>query len=114
MLEAFADETAGFGVFSEDVLRVIPGCYYLLGIVCGVVLLIFTLMISDELSAAERGGMIGWVVGSVLGMFAVGRIVQLVQRISDDIRVMREGKMNGRDETASEGESVAPSEIARQ
>ena len=74
----------------SEILRVIPACYYLLAIFCGVVLLIFTVMVSDDLTAAQTGGMIGWTIGGVLGMLATGRIVQLIQRISDDIRFMRD------------------------
>ncbi len=60
--------------------------YYGLAILCGIVLLIVTLVISGELSGAEVGYMIGWTFGSVLSMFAVGRVIELLQQIRDAVR----------------------------
>jgi hypothetical protein len=61
-----------------------------LAIVCGVVTLIFTVTVSNDLTAVQTGGMIGWTIGGVLGMLATGRLVELIQRISDDVRFMRD------------------------
>jgi hypothetical protein len=75
---------------SVEFLRAIPTCYYILAIVCGVVTLIFTVTVSNDLTAVQTGGMIGWTIGGVLGMLATGRLVELIQRISDDVRFMRD------------------------
>ena len=32
----------------------------------------------------------GWTIGGILGMLATGRLVELIQRISDDVRIMRD------------------------
>ena len=95
---------------AEEAMRVIPGCYYGLAILGGVALLVFTILRSDDLSAAQTGEIIGWIIGAVLATFAAGRLLQLVQRISDDIRVIRDGRMNGSEETGDKGESVLPPE----
>ena len=105
--DSFENDTLEFG---EDALRAIPGCYYVLAVFSGVTLLIFTMMVSGDLSADVIGGMIGWIIGAVLATFAAGRLLQLVQRISDDIRVIRDGTMNGSEETGDKGESVSPPE----
>jgi hypothetical protein len=60
--------------------------YYSLATIGGGVLLIYTVFNSDELSGAEVGYMIGWTFGSVLSMFAVGRVIQLLQQIRDAVR----------------------------
>ena len=108
--ESYQSEAVEFGEAGEEALRIIPGCYYSLAILGGVALLVFTIMVSDDLSAAQTGGMIGWIIGAVLAMLATGRLVQLVQRISDDIRIIRDGTVNGSEETVDKGESVPPSE----
>jgi hypothetical protein len=108
--DSYQNEAVDYGEAGEEALRGIPGCYYLLAILCGGVFLVFTIMVSDDLSADETGGMIGWIIGVVLAMLAIGRLVQLVQRISDDIRIIRDGTMNGSEETVDKSESVPPSE----
>jgi hypothetical protein len=67
----------------SDVLSVLPVIYYGLAIICGAVLLFATIVNFDKFSYAEAGAMIGYTVGSVLSMFAVGRVIQLLQQIRD-------------------------------
>ena len=69
-----------------EVLSSLPTIYYGLAIFCGVVLLIVTLINAKELSGEEVGYMIGWIFGSVLSMFAVGRVIELLQQIRDAVR----------------------------
>jgi Na+/H+-translocating membrane pyrophosphatase len=64
----------------------LPTIYYVLAIFCGVVLIGFTIANSGELSGSEIGYMIGWIFGSVLSMFAVGRVIELLQQIRDAVR----------------------------
>ena len=49
-------------------------------------LLIVTLVNAGDLSGAEIGGLIGYTVGAVLSMFAVGRVIELLQQIRDAVR----------------------------
>jgi hypothetical protein len=56
-----------------ELLSDLPATYYVLAILCGVVLLVFTLVNAKDLSGAEIGSLIGYTVGGVLSMFAVGR-----------------------------------------
>ena len=65
---------------SSDTLSGLPVLYYVLAIICGVVLLVFTLDQSRSLSNAEIGAWIGYTVGAVLSMFAVGRVIELLQK----------------------------------
>jgi hypothetical protein len=69
-----------------EALFVLPGIYYVLAILCGVVLLIVTLVNAKDLSGAEIGSLIGYSVGAVLSMFAVGRVIELLQQIRDAVR----------------------------
>jgi hypothetical protein len=69
-----------------EALSSLPTIYYGLAIFCGTVLLIVTLANSGELTGSEIGYMIGWTFGSVLSMFAVGRVIQLLQQIRDAVR----------------------------
>ena len=69
-----------------EVLSSLPTIYYGLAIFCGVVLLIVTLINAKELSGEEVGYMIGWIFGSVLSMFAIGRVIELLQQIRDAVR----------------------------
>lgn len=94
--------------FGESVLRGIPGCYYFLAIVCGVVLTIFAIVVSGDLDAAQTGALIGWIIGAVLAMLATGRLVGLVQRISDDVRIIRD--RNGPEAAVDKRESELPGE----
>jgi len=67
-------------------LNSLPVIYYGLAILCGIVLLGFTAANSDELSSTQIGAWIGYTVGAVLSMFAVGRVIELLQQIRDAVR----------------------------
>jgi hypothetical protein len=69
-----------------EALSMLPGIYYCLAILCGLVIIGFTIANFGELSGAEIGYMIGWIFGSVLSMFAVGRVIELLQQIRDAVR----------------------------
>jgi Na+/H+ antiporter NhaC len=69
-----------------ELLSDLPATYYVLAILCGVVLLVFTLVNAKDLSGAEIGSLIGYTVGGVLSMFAVGRVIELLQQIRDAVR----------------------------
>jgi len=69
-----------------EALRSLPSIYYGLAMFCGTVLAMVTLANFGELSGAEIGYMIGWIFGSVLSMFAVGRVIELLQQIRDAVR----------------------------
>ena len=69
-----------------EALSSLPGIYYGLAILCGVVLIGFTIANSDELSSTEIGAWVGYTVGAVLSMFAVGRVIELLQQIRDAVR----------------------------
>ena len=64
----------------------LPAIYYGLAILCGITLLIFTAANSDELSSTQIGARVGYTVGGVLSMFAVGRVIELLQDIRDAVR----------------------------
>ena len=66
-----------------ELLSCLPVIYYGLAIICGAVLLFATIVNFEKSSYAEAGAMIGYTVGSVLSMFAVGRVIQLLQQIRD-------------------------------
>ena len=67
-------------------LNSLPVIYYGLAILCGIVLLGFTAANSGELSSTEIGAWVGYTVGAVLSMFAVGRVIELLQQIRDAVR----------------------------
>lgn len=71
---------------ATELLSVLPAIYYRLAILCGVVLIGFTIANSDELSSTEIGAWVGYTVGAVLSMFAVGRVIELLQQIRDAVR----------------------------
>ena len=71
---------------ATELLSSLPGIYYGLAILCGVVLIGFTIANSDELSSTEIGAWVGYTVGAVLSMFAVGRVIELLQQIRDAVR----------------------------
>ena len=68
---------------AQELLSGLPVLYYVLATICGAVLLLATIVNFEELKDAERGAMIGYTVGSVLSMFAVGRVIELLQQIRD-------------------------------
>lgn len=68
---------------SNDFLNRLPFAFYLLAIIAGVVLIGFTIANSDELSSTEIGGVLGYTVGAVLSMLAVGRIIEVLHQIRD-------------------------------
>jgi Na+/H+-translocating membrane pyrophosphatase len=69
-----------------ELLSDLPGAFYGLAILCGIVLLIFTLVNSDQFNSTQIGSLIGWTFGSVLSMLAVGRVIELLQQIRDAVR----------------------------
>ena len=69
-----------------EALSSLPTIYYGLAILCGVVLIGFTIANSDELSSTQIGAWVGYTVGGVLSMFAVGRVIELLQQIRDAVR----------------------------
>ena len=70
----------------ESSLSRLPSIYYVLAILCGIVLLGFTAANKDNLNSTEIGSWIGYSVGAVLSMFAVGRVIELLQQIRDAVR----------------------------
>ncbi len=66
-----------------DLLSGLPAIYYGLAILCGIIILIFTFANADKFSSIQLGYLIGSTVGGVLSMFAVGRVIQLLQQIRD-------------------------------
>ena len=60
--------------------------YYGMALLFGVVLIGFTIANADELSSTEIGAWVGYTVGAVLSMFAVGRVIELLQQIRDAVR----------------------------
>ena len=71
---------------ATEFLSGLPATYYVLAICCGIVLLIFTLVNSDQFNSTQIGSLIGWTFGSVLSMLAVGRVIELLQQIRDAVR----------------------------
>jgi len=69
-----------------ETLSSLPTIYYCLAILCGLGLLFATFINAGELTGAEVGYMIGWIFGSALSMFAVGRVIELLQQIRDAVR----------------------------
>jgi Na+/H+ antiporter NhaC len=69
-----------------ELLSDLPGAFYGLAILCGVVLLIFTLVNADKFSSFQIGSLIGYTVGGALSMLAVGRVIELLQQIRDAVR----------------------------
>jgi hypothetical protein len=74
------------GPTDTELLSGLPATYYGLAILCGVVLIGFTIANADELSSTEIGEWVGYTVGAVLSMFAVGRVIQLLEDIRDAVR----------------------------
>ena len=66
-----------------DWLSCLPAIYYGLAINCGIIVLMFTFPHADKFSSIQLGYLIGSTVGGVLSMFAVGRVIQLLQQIRD-------------------------------
>ena len=72
-------------VGSFDLLNRLPFVFYVLAVIGGVVVLM-SMFASKELSGAEAGAMLGYTVGAVLSMFAVGRIIEVLHQIRDAVR----------------------------
>ena len=72
----------------DELLRPLPQLIYVLAILCGGFLLVIT--ISSQGTAESKGAMIGWTIGSTLGMICTGRVIELLQKISDGVRVLSE------------------------
>jgi hypothetical protein len=60
--------------------------YYGMAIFCGIVLLIFTLVTAVNVGLAAAWLILCYTVGAVLSMFAVGRVIELLQQIRDAVR----------------------------
>ncbi|MBT5125409.1 MAG: hypothetical protein HOH50_08185 [Planctomycetaceae bacterium] len=71
---------------AEEVLGRLPVICYCLAVIGGFVFLTFTVATAGDLSDAEIGAMIGCTAGSILSMFVVGRMIQLLQQIRDAVR----------------------------
>ena len=71
---------------TTEVLGLLPAIYYFLALFCGVVLIGFTIANVDELNSTQIGAWIGYTVGAVLSMLAVGRVIELLQQIRDAVR----------------------------
>jgi len=71
------------GSLVGDLINRLPTIYYFLGIIAGIVLLVATF---GSQSDAEKVAMLGYTVGAVLSMFAVGRVIELLQQIRDAVR----------------------------
>ena len=69
-----------------ELLSGLPATYYVLAILCGIVLMIFTLVNADKFNSFQIGSLIGYTVGGVLSMLAVGRVIELLQDIRDAVR----------------------------
>jgi len=71
--------------------EVLPGCFYAVAVLVGIGLGITTIVVIDNRGSAEEiGYMIGYTIGGVLSILATGRLIELVRRISDDVRTIRE------------------------
>jgi hypothetical protein len=71
--------------------EILPGCFYAVAVLVGIGLGITTIaVIGNGGSAEEIGYMIGYTIGGVLSILATGRLIELVRRISDDVRAIRE------------------------
>jgi hypothetical protein len=76
---------------SADVLAGLPGCFYAVAVLVGIGLGITTIaVIGNGGSAEEIGYMIGSTIGGVLSILATGRLIELVGRISENVRAIRE------------------------
>ena len=73
---------------SSDFLSGLPIIYYVLAILNGAVCGIGTaaLGFTTNIGEVELGQLIGYTVGSTLSIFAVGRVIQLLQQIRDAVR----------------------------
>ena len=69
-----------------ELMGLLPAVYYFLAVFCGIVLLGFTAVNSDELNSTQIGAWIGYTIGSVLSILAVGRVIELLQQIRDAVR----------------------------
>ena len=78
----------------SDFLSIIPGCFYAVAVLVGIGLGITTIAAIGSGNAEEVGYVMGYTVGGVLSILATGRLIELVQRISDDVRVIRERSDN--------------------
>ena len=61
-------------------LSSLPTIFYFLAIFCGIILLVGTVSRAQQSSDAETGAMISYTVGAALSMFAVGRVIQFLQK----------------------------------
>jgi hypothetical protein len=80
------------GTFLEDVvLTGLPGCFYAVAVLVGIALGITTIAVMSKGGNGELVCyLIGYTIGGVLSILATGRLIELVGRISDDVRTIRE------------------------
>ena len=64
-------------------LNQLPFVIYYLAILCGVVLIGFTIFNADKLSSIQIGYLFGGTAGGVISMIAVGRIIEVLHQIRD-------------------------------
>ena len=64
----------------------LPSLYYILAMFCGGTLLLFTVANWDKLDSFQVGSLIGYTVGGVVSMLAVGRVIELLEQIRDAVR----------------------------
>jgi hypothetical protein len=89
-----------------DWLSGLPYDYYGLAIICGVLLIGFTIANADELSSTEIGWWIVYTFGTVLSLVTIGRVVRLLQQIRDvgvqirDVGVSISNKLRDRNSPA--------------
>ena len=75
----------------DDVLKVLPSCFYAFAFLFAVGMIFAIFSINDKGGDTEQVGyMMGCTVGGVLSILATGRLIELVRRISDDVRAIRE------------------------
>jgi hypothetical protein len=74
-----------------DGLAGLPGCFYAVALLVGIGLGITTIAVMSKGGNGELVCyMIGYTIGGVLSILATGRLIELVGRISDDVRAIRE------------------------
>jgi hypothetical protein len=71
---------------SFDVFNRLPLLYYCLAILSGLIGTIVLLLLDDDVPDIVPVALIGYIVGAVLSMFAVGRVIEVLQQIRDAVR----------------------------
>ena len=74
-----------------DGLAGLPGCFYAVALLVGIGLGITTIAVMSKGGNGELVCyMIGYTIGGVLSILATGRLIELVGRISENVRAIRE------------------------